>query len=464
MDVASARNIPQVDRVLREPRIEAECRSIRRELVAEIVRREIESVRASALDGGTIVGTDEIVSRVVKTVERLRKPALRKVINGTGVILNTNLGRAPLPVGTLEAIAQVSSGYANLEFDLRSGKRGERGEKIEELLCLLTGCEAAIVVNNNAAAVLLAVATIAKRKEVIVSRGELIEIGGSFRVPDVIAAAGGILREVGTTNRTRAEDYKSAIGDKTAMILRCHRSNFEITGFTQAADLQELLAIAADTELPVVDDLGSGVLFDLSSIGLKEETTVQSVVSAGCDVVTFSGDKLLGGPQAGIIVGKKKWIQRLRKNALYRALRADKLVLSALEYVLSIYLRPDAVDAIPVLSMAAESVTVLRERVSNFAERAKESLQRIDCQMVATKSAAGGGSLPGQTLDSYGLQIRTSLTANRMASVFRQSNPPVIGIVQDDHLILDFRTIAKDDEPILLGVLQSIDSSQVKGL
>jgi L-seryl-tRNA(Ser) seleniumtransferase len=292
----------------------------------------------------------------------------------------------------------------------------------------------------------------------------LIEIGGSFRLPDVIAAGGAVLREVGTTNRTRATDYKSAVGERSAMIMRCHRSNFEISGFTESPDLQELLSIAAESDLPLVEDLGSGVLIDLSNIGLKEETTVQSVVASGCDLVTFSGDKLLGGPQAGIIVGKKKWIQRLRKHALYRALRADKLVLSALEYVLSIYLRPDAISEIPVLAMTAQSAEALRDRVIKFIDQAKRSLQKINCDLVETKSAAGGGSLPGQTLDSYGLRITTGLSANRMASVFRQSNPPVIGIVQDDQLILDFRTIASEDESILLSVLLSIDSSQVKGL
>lgn len=456
-DGTGVRSIPQVDRVLRDPRVVDELRRTRRELVAEVVRQELERVREGAVAGSPAPEADEIISNIIKTLDRLHNPGLRKVLNGTGVILNTNLGRAPLPNGVVEAI-EKTAGYSNLEFDLASGKRGERGERIEELLKLLTGCESAIVVNNNAAAVLLAVSAIAKRKEVIVSRGELIEIGGSFRLPDVIASGGGVLREVGTTNRTRAEDYGNAINGKTAMIMRCHRSNYQITGFTETADLDELLRIAKENNLPLVDDLGSGVLTDLSAIGFAHEPTVQSVVSTGCDLITFSGDKLLGGPQAGIIVGKKQWVQRLRKHALYRALRADKLVLTALEYVLRIYLRPDFVSQLPALAMSAEQLTVLQERVSKFVSRAKECMRTFQCEMVATKSAAGGGSLPGQTLESYGIEVKSSLAANRMAALLRKSDPPVVAIVQDGKLMIDFRTIPVEDEPILFSVLQSIDS------
>jgi L-seryl-tRNA(Ser) seleniumtransferase len=295
--------LPQVDRILRHPEVLDAQTRMRRDLVADLVREELERLRNNDRVSDSEMELEAIASKVVAKVDALLSPALRKTINATGVVLNTNLGRAPISAAAIAYLQEVATGYCNLEIDLGSGKRGKRSARIDALLRLITGAEAAVVVNNNAAAVLLVVNAFAKDREVIVSRGELIEIGGSFRLPDVIESAGGILREVGTTNRTRIADFRKAAGMNTGLLVRCHRSNFEIRGFTEQVSLEELVQLGKETEVPVLEDLGSGVLFDLGAAGLKDEPTVREVVSTGCDLVSFSGDKLLGGPQAGIVVG-----------------------------------------------------------------------------------------------------------------------------------------------------------------
>lgn len=450
--------LPQVDRILRHPLIvEAQSR-VRRDLLADIVRQKLDLLRNSDAAGAD-ADIDAIAADVVSTVDALLTPSLRKVINGTGVVLNTNLGRAPISPTAIAALHEVATGYCNLEIDLASGKRGKRSARIDSLLRLITGAEAAIVVNNNAAAVLLAVNALAKGKEVVVSRGELIEIGGSFRLPDVIESAGGILKEVGTTNRTRAADFKNAAGANTGLFIRCHRSNFEIRGFTEQVSLEDLTRLSVECGVPVLEDLGSGVLFDLGAAGLKDEPTVTEVVRTGCDLVCFSGDKLLGGPQAGIIVGKKSMVDRLARHPLYRALRLDKVSLALLEQTLIAYLSPEPENSLPVIKMLTDSVSDIKSRAENFARTVCDASPKLKCSPVPTNAAAGGGSLPGESMDSYGVILSVEkVRPVKLSEMLRAAQPPVISIVQNDQLILDFRTISAEDENALLAVICAIAS------
>ena len=448
--------LPQVDKILREPVLVDMQDRFRRELLTELVREELSALRQESGESEAIADAGAIADKVAQRARRLLQPQLRKVINGTGVVLNTNLGRAPLSVAALQELSEVGSGYCNLEIDLATGKRGKRSQSIDSLLRLLTGAEASVIVNNNAAAVLLAVNAMARGKEVVVSRGELIEIGGSFRLPEVIESAGGILKEVGTTNRTRVEDFEKAINDRTGLLLRCHRSNFEITGFTEQVNLNQLVAVGQEHHVPVLEDLGSGVMTNLSPVGMRHEPTVRQVVETGCELICFSGDKLLGGPQAGIIVGKKESIERLAKHPLYRALRLDKLTLALLERSLIAYLAPNAHQVLPVLAMLFTPASDIKTRAEQFARTASDAKLKVECVAVATRSAAGGGSLPGEAMDSYG--IATSLPGtkpNKLAEMLRSLQPPVIAIVQNDELIIDFRTVSVSDEGLLLEALKS---------
>ncbi len=449
--------LPQVDKILRHPILVELQGSIRRDLLAELTRQQLDQLRSETGKGSDIPDLESIVQSIVGRADRLLRPGLARLINATGVILNTNLGRAPLAESLLKHICEVASGYCNLEFDLETGKRGERSRSLEALLRLLTGCEAALVVNNNAAAVLLTVCTFARDKEVIVSRGELIEIGGSFRLPDVISAAGGKLIEVGTTNRTRLADFRQAITASTGLFLRCHRSNFEIVGFTQEVGLDELVALSAESGIPVLEDLGSGALIDLARLGFASEPTVQSQLKCGADLVSFSGDKLLGGPQAGIIVGKKEAIERLHKSPLYRALRPDKLTLAALELLLSHYLSPSVEQLVPTIAMATTEVGALKIRAENFARQAMCQLKNIRCTAIATESAAGGGSLPGKTLSSYGVALDSKIKPNHLAAKLRRNRVPIIAIVKEEHAVIDLLTVFPNDEATILSALTEID-------
>jgi len=351
-----------------------------------------------------------------------RTPRLRRVINATGVIAHTNLGRAPLAEAALARVQEVARGYSNLEYDLAAGGRGSRQDHVAGLLRRLTGAEAALVVNNNAAAVMLALAALAEGREVIVSRGELIEIGDGFRIPDVLARSGARLVEVGTTNRTRAADYAAAIGPATAVLLRVHQSNFRLVGFTEQPDLQELAQVARNHKLPLVDDLGSGALVDVG-----DEPTARASLAAGADLVCFSGDKLLGGPQAGIVVGRADLVEQLRRHPLQRALRADKLTLAALEGTLTLAL--DTPDEIPVLRMLRESAEAVRARAERLAEL-------IGGEVEETIARAGGGALPLAELPSYACAVEEEL-----AAPLRLGDPPIVGIVRDGRLLLDCRTL-----------------------
>jgi L-seryl-tRNA(Ser) seleniumtransferase len=376
-------------------------------------------------------GTDpgDLEAHLREELAAARSPRLRRVINATGVIAHTNLGRAPLADSALARVQEVASGYSNLEYDLDAGRRGSRQDHVAGILRRLTGAEAALVVNNNAAAVMLALAALAEGREVIVSRGELIEIGDGFRIPDVLARSGARLREVGTTNRTRAADYEDAIGPETAVLLRVHQSNFRLVGFTEQPSLQELAQVAQSHQLPVVDDLGSGALVDIG-----DEPTARASLAAGADLVCFSGDKLLGGPQAGVVVGRADLVEQLRRHPLQRALRADKLTLAALEGTLTLAL--DTPDEIPVLRMLREPAETVRARAERLAKL-------VAGEVEETVARAGGGALPLAELPSYACAVDEEL-----AAPLRLGNPPIVGIVRDGRLLLDCRTMtdAEADE------------------
>ena len=374
----------------------------------------------------------DLVERVESELAAARGARLRRAINATGVIIHTNLGRAPLALEALERVNAVAGGYSNLEYDLGEGGRGSRQDHAAPILRRLTGAEAALVVNNNAAAVLLALAALAEGREVLVSRGELIEIGDGFRIPDVLARSGARLREVGTTNRTRAGDYDRAIGPETALLLRVHQSNFRVVGFTEQPRLADLARVARAHGLPLVDDLGSGALFASSSLLLGDEPTARESLEAGADLVCFSGDKLLGGPQAGIIVGRAELVERLRRHPLQRALRADKLTLAALEATLALYLDPElAAREVPVLRMLAEPVETVRARAQRLADL-------VGGDVEPTVGRVGGGALPLTELPSFACAVEEEL-----ASRLRETEPPVIGVVRDGRCLLDCRAITE---------------------
>ncbi|HTZ06657.1 MAG TPA: L-seryl-tRNA(Sec) selenium transferase [Gaiellaceae bacterium] len=384
-----------------------------------VLDRAREEIRAGADPG-------DLEARLRGELDASRAPSLRRVLNATGVIVHTNLGRAPLAPEALERVVEVGRGYSNLEYDVADGARGSRQDHVAPILRRLTGAESALVVNNNAGAVLLALAALAEGREVVVSRGELIEIGDGFRIPDVLARSGARLVEVGTTNRTRAADYERAIGPDTALLLRVHQSNFRVVGFTEQPRLEELAAAARRHGLPLVDDLGSGVLAELPG-----EPSAKESLAAGADLVCFSGDKLLGGPQAGIVAGRAELVERLRRHPLQRALRADKLTLAALEGTLLLYL--DAPERIPVLGMLREETPAVRARAERLAALAGGTVEE-------TIARVGGGALPLAELPSFACAVEESL-----AAPLRAGEPPVIGVVRDGRLLLDCRTLADDD-------------------
>ncbi len=387
-----------------------------------VIAQAREELRAGADPG-------DLAARVRDELRAARRPALRRVLNATGVIVHTNLGRAPLPRAALERVQEAGCAYSNLEYDLAAGARGSRQDHVGRILSRLTGAEAAIVVNNNAGAMLLALAALAEGREVLVSRGELIEIGDGFRIPDVLARSGARLVEVGTTNRTRADDYERAVGADTALLLRVHQSNFRVVGFTEQPTVPELAAVARRHDVPLLDDLGSGALVDLS-----DEPTVRGALTAGADLVCFSGDKLLGGPQAGIVVGRASLIERLRRHPLHRALRIDKLGLAALEGTLLLYLEPDrAVREIPVLRMLHEDAATVRTRAERLAAA-------VGGDVEETLARVGGGALPLTELPSFACAV-----GEELSEPLRRNDPPVIGIVRDGRLLLDCRTLADGD-------------------
>jgi L-seryl-tRNA(Ser) seleniumtransferase len=411
------RDLPSVDMLLRDERLADEPH----ELALAAARRVLDEAREEIRAG---TDPEPLVDRVVAELALARRPSLRRVLNATGVLVHTNLGRAPLADAALARVAEVGAGYSNLEYDLAAGERGSRQDHLAELLSRLTGAEAALVVNNNAAAVLLALAALAEGREVVVSRGELIEIGDGFRIPDVLARSGARLVEVGTTNRTRAGDYERAIGPDTAVLLRVHQSNFRVVGFSEQPRLEELAALARSRDVPLVDDLGSGALARFG-----DEPTPAESLRAGADLVCFSGDKLLGGPQAGVVVGRRDLVERLRRHPLQRALRADKLTLAALEGTLLLALDPATRDEVPVLRMLHEPVATVRARAERLA-------QLVGGEVEETVARVGGGALPLTELQSAACAIEESL-----AEPLRRADPPVVALVRDGRTLLDCRTL-----------------------
>ena len=460
------RQIPSVDELLTQPRLAALTERVDRNLVVEVARMVLDDLRAritgqvanAILAQISPVACDpaSLEERITAFVERILARSLLPVINATGVILHTNLGRAPLPESVVEEFRLAATQYSNLEYDLEAGARGKRDVHTAELLTRLTGAEAAIVVNNCAAAVLVTLAAFARGGEVIVSRGELIEIGDGFRIPEIMEQSGAMLREVGTTNRTRLADYENAINEKTRMLLRVHPSNFKVTGFTDKPALGELVALSQRTGIPLVEDLGSGCLVDLTEYGITEPTVRQSV-EAGVGVVTFSGDKLSGGPQAGIIAGKKDLIARVRRHPLFRALRVDKLTIAALEATLGAYLRA-AWEEIPVLRMIRAAPQELKRRAENFIRelRPELPLDEVEIEIIDGASLAGGGSTPTQSLPSKVIRIASvRYSAAKLEQRLRRAPAgiSVIARVEEDRLVLDLRTVFPEQEPMLVKTL-----------
>jgi L-seryl-tRNA(Ser) seleniumtransferase len=431
-------------RLLATPPLPELAARLGRAVVAAAADEELADRRVAGRPGALA----EIAAAVARRAEALARPSLRRVINATGVVLHTNLGRAPLPEAAVSAVAAVARGYSNLEYDLEQGERGSRHVHAAALLRRLTGAADALVVNNNAAAVLLVLAAVAAGREVVVSRGELVEIGGSFRIPDVMAQSGARLREVGTTNRTHAADYRAAIGPETAALLKAHPSNYRVVGFTAEVGLAELAAIARDAGLPLLYDLGSGTLLDLRPFGLAGEPTVAEALAQGADIVTFSGDKLLGGPQAGVICGRADLVARCRRHPLARAVRPDKLTLAALEATLRLYLDPErARTEVPVLAMLARTPQELAEAAAELAARlARACGATAAVEVAADASRAGGGSLPLAELPTHVVRLRPTpaaavADAAALAARLRAGTPPVVARIQDDALLLDPRTL-----------------------
>jgi L-seryl-tRNA(Ser) seleniumtransferase len=456
------RQIPSVDELLTQPRLATLAQRVDRELLVEITRTVLADLRGRITGEGTgaVMALDStaLEERIASMVERVLASSLEAVINATGVILHTNLGRAPLSGAAAEEIRRSAASYSNLEYDLEEGARGKRDVHVAQLLERLTGAEGAIVVNNCAAAVLLVLAALAKGGEVIVSRGELIEIGDGFRIPEIMEQSGAVLREVGTTNRTRIVDYENAINENTRLLLRVHPSNFTITGFAEKPSMEELVALGQRTGLPLVEDLGSGCLIDLSSAGITEPTVRQSV-DAGVSIVMFSGDKLLGGPQAGIIAGTKELVGRVRRHPLFRALRVDKLTTAALAATLGAYLRGGA-DEIPALRMIRLSVREIKRRAENFLGELTPELPLGDVELEITdgSSLAGGGSTPTQSLPTKLIRIASArYSASQLEQRLRRApaGVSVIARVEEDRLILDLRTVFPEQEPLLLKTLSA---------
>ncbi|MCK9294915.1 MAG: L-seryl-tRNA(Sec) selenium transferase [Desulfobulbaceae bacterium] len=450
------RTIPKVDEFLGwVGHIQAPVRFIKA-AVREVLNLEREIILGGQTRELEDLGREALLAKFDKRLKDKLTPNFRTVINATGVIIHTNMGRSLLPREAMDGLIKVGSRYSNLEFDLTTGKRGSRYSLVEDLLCELTGAEAGLVVNNNAAAVLLALDTLAKNREVIVSRGQLVEIGGSFRIPEVMEKSGAFLREVGATNRTHLRDYENAINEQTGLLLKVHTSNYRIIGFTSEVSLPEMVELGRRHNLPVMEDLGSGSLVDLTRFGLQKEPTVGEVVKAGVDVVTFSGDKLLGGPQAGLILGKRDIIGRIKKNPLNRALRIDKFTLAGLEAILRLYGDEEkALTAIPTLALMGMAPEVIGRRAARLIRRIRKGL--ADCcgvSIVPVASRVGGGAMPEQDLPSRAVALRPQvMKVTEVERKLRETSMPVIGRIENDALLLDMRTVADDEIPLLAAAL-----------
>lgn len=452
----SLRGLPSVDSVASA--LAAELQGYGREAIVEAAREELAETRRRLREGAAAPSRADLLSAVQRRVEAMWGPTLVPVINATGVVLHTNLGRAPLSPEAAAAMAAAAAGYSNLEYDLEAGERGSRHVHASGLLARLTGAEAALVVNNNAAAVYFILSVFAAGNEVIVSRGQAVEIGGGFRIPDVLRQSGARLVEVGTTNRTYAADYEAAIGPDTALLLRVHTSNFKVVGFVHAVDVAELAELGRRHGVPVIDDLGSGSLLDTTAYGLAKEPTPQESVAAGVALACFSGDKLLGGPQAGLIVGKTEFVERLRRHPMARALRVDKMTLAGLQTTLLHYARGEAVAKIPVWRMIAAPVEGLEQRAQAWAAAVRG--WGVACSVVESTAAVGGGSLPGETLPSRALAVEAAdanargFSLDALARCLRAAKRPVVARIEQDRILFDARTVLPNEDEALLGALR----------
>jgi len=458
------RLLPAIDELLRREEVQALSLQFGHTATVEASRRLIDDLRrriaADALDEAAI---KEVIDRMPEAIAQRLQGALsyslRPVINATGVILHTNLGRAPVGQAALQHVSEIAQSYSNIEFDLATGERGKRDVHVSRLFAKLLNTAdrevSTIVVNNNAAAVLLTLNALAEGGEVIVSRGELVEIGGSFRIPDVMAKSGAVLREVGTTNRTRIADYERAIGERTKLILRVHRSNFQIVGFTEQPSLEGLVALGRRRSIPVLEDLGSGELFDLRDVGVQGEPMIGDSLRAGVNVVTYSGDKLLGGPQAGLISGDADLVAKIRSNPLFRALRVDKMFYAALEATLLAYIREDY-DSIPTLRMMRVPEEDLQHRAEHIARNLRSSSPQLEIDVVESQSVIGGGSAPGSTLPSRALAVRGEQSAEELLCRLRQYELPIVGRIEEGRVLLDLRTVEPGDDATIITALESI--------
>lgn len=457
------RLIPKVDKLMDSDEINSLCSDCDREYVLESIRKVTENLRefinGSDNEEKILRKIDSVSADIEQDVKSYTTYHLKRVVNATGTILHTNLGRAVISEETAERIKEMVTGYSNLEYDLEKGTRGSRYSNFEKIITRITGAESAMAVNNNAGAVLLILSALAKDREVIVSRGELVEIGGSFRVPDVMAQSGGNLVEVGTTNKTHLYDYENAINENTSVLLKVHSSNYKIVGFTESVPVEELAELAHNHGIPLIEDIGSGVLVDLRKYGLAYEPTVQASIKAGADIVCFSGDKLLGGPQAGIIVGKKSMIDRIKQHPLTRALRIDKFTAIALESVFLQYIDEDrAVSSIPVLKLISRSLDDIKNQAENLCGRLAAVIGKsCEIKIESCESQIGGGSLPLERINSYALSLKPlSITTSSLEMQLRHAKTPVICRVVNDSLIMDLRTVLEGEDEIIFDGLKNI--------
>ena len=453
------RKLPSVNQLLESPQLKQMVETVNHSVVVDGVRSFLDDLReqVSTESGEVSIPTpSEIADKIANWLKTEEKPYLRPVINGTGIILHTGLGRAPLAKSAIESVQRISEGYASVEVDVRTGERGQRIKSVEKLLCELTGAEAAAVVNNNAAATMLALSALAEGQEVIVSRGQLIEIGGSYRLPDVMECSGAKLREVGTTNKTHLFDYQRAINEETGALLKVHPSNFEVVGFTKTVSTKEMVTLAAEHGLPVIDDVGSGALIDFSEFGLMDEPVVSQSIKDGADVVLFSGDKLIGGPQCGIIIGKKKYIDTILSNPLMRAMRVDKMTLAALSATLRIYRDEDrARTEIPILRMLSMPKENLKLRAEKVVAQLSHLADLETCEAVEADSMLGGGSLPTQKLSTWCVALTPKThSVDRLSAGLRNSEPSVIGRVQKERYYLDMRTVQPSQDA---GLVEAVE-------
>ena len=451
--MSSLRDLPSVDLITQTPQVQEWIASYGRPLTIEGIRSVLSQVRSRFTQDESLSASlpdrQALLDDILQTLQHWTAPTLEPVINASGVILHTNLGRAPLSQAALQAIQSVALGYSNLEYDLGQGKRGSRLVHAEALLQRLTGAEAVLVVNNNAAAILLALTALARRRAVVIARSQLVEIGGGFRVPDVMKQSGARLLEIGATNRVHLSDFEAALAESPALIMRAHRSNFRIVGFTSEPELSEIAGLAHQAGIPLVDDLGSGSLLDTARFGLGHEPMVQESLAAGADLVCFSGDKLLGGPQAGIIIGRADLVGKLKKHPLARAIRADKLCLAALSATLLHYLKDEAEREVPIWRMISASPECLQQRVADWAEKLGQGT------VTPGESTVGGGSLPGETMPTFLLALSLR-SPDRFLTRLRHTRPAVIARLQDDQVVFDPRTVLVEQEAVLLANLKQL--------